>query len=92
MFWRKLNFLVPEPQCNITDDVITDWFDTRSQPNDAAINAVSLTAIETREQSEAFDKGVENFSPSMKALIDQLEDELPGFKGRAKVRHDQITT
>ncbi len=40
-FWQKLNHLIPEPQCRTKGGRITAWTDTRLQPSDAAINAVS---------------------------------------------------
>ena len=88
MTWEKLNFLVPNPQCETVEGVVTRWFDSRPEPPQAAIDAVTEVAIVAREKAEAFDKDVAQFSPAMKAMFDQLETEMPGFQGRTKTKHD----
>lgn len=88
-FWQKLNHLVPEPDCSTRGEEITEWRDVRPQPTNVTINAVSQTAVDARIATEVFDKEVEGFSSAMKAIFDQLEDEIPGFQGRVKIKHDQ---
>ncbi len=40
-FWQKLNYLVPEPKCKTKENQITEWIDSRVQPTDVQINAVT---------------------------------------------------
>lgn len=40
-FWQKLNYLLSEPQCRTRGNQIIEWTDSRSQPADAQINAVT---------------------------------------------------
>jgi len=88
MTWKQLNFLVPDPQCETKEGIVTVWNDPRPEPPQAAIDAVSLTAVEARERDEAFGKEVDS-SPALKAILDELESGDPGFSGRAKARHNQ---
>lgn len=44
--WQKLNYLIPEPQCRMKEDVqgilqIIEWEDARPQPTDVDIDAVT---------------------------------------------------
>ena len=59
-YWRKLNHLVPVPQCRTKDGVITEWKDARPQPSDNDINAVDINDVEARESeneaANAFDR------------------------------------
>ena len=52
MSWHKLNYLVPNPDCDTKAGVITKWRDARPQPTDAEIAAVSIADVEQREQEE----------------------------------------
>lgn len=55
-FWRKLNYLVPEPLCRTRGNRITEWTDARPQPTDAEINAVDIADVEAAElDTRAFD-------------------------------------
>lgn len=51
--WQKLNYLVPEPQCNMkgTGGIlhIVNWKDERTQPTDAEIDAVTDEEVEAKE-------------------------------------------
>ena len=49
MTWEKLNVLVPEPDCDTDDGVITVWRDARPQPTQAAIDAVTQTQVDDQE-------------------------------------------
>jgi hypothetical protein len=56
--WRKLNYLVPSPQCKTRDGVVTEWSDARSQPSQAEIDAVDEADVvqsETDAQDSSFD-------------------------------------
>ena len=52
MSWRKLNYLVPNPDCDTKGGAITEWRDARPQPTDEEIAAVSIADVEQREQEE----------------------------------------
>lgn len=39
--WRKLNHLVPEPQCRTANNQIIAWTDSRTQPTQTEIDAVT---------------------------------------------------
>lgn len=86
MSWRKLNYLVPEPQCRTEEGVVTEWTDSRRQPTQAQIDAVNMSLVEAREKTESFDAEIDS-SPVLKALFDELESNSPGFKNRAKGRN-----
>ena len=49
MTWKKLNVLVPEPDCNTEDGAITvvpgTWRDARTEPTQTEIDAVTLQEI-----------------------------------------------
>ena len=48
-FWRRLNYLIPEPQCNTRAGIITLWYDGRTQPTDNEINVVDLLLVDAAE-------------------------------------------
>jgi len=56
-YWRKLNHLVPEPDCDTDDNAITEWRDARPQPTDAEINAVNLSAVQAKEDNDKEERG-----------------------------------
>jgi len=45
MIWAKLNVLVPDPQCTINGEEIIEWNDTRPQPSQSEIDAVTSAQI-----------------------------------------------
>lgn len=54
MSWRALNYLVPEPDCDTRNGVVTVWRDARPQPSDAEIAAVQeadIVAAELEQQA-----------------------------------------
>jgi len=69
MSWRKLNFLVPEPQCRTEDGVITEWTDARPQPTQTEIDAVNMTDVNASElEARSFE-----FNDAKKAFAALLE-------------------
>ncbi len=54
--WRKLNYLVPEPQCKTRDGEIIEWTDARRQPTTAEIKAVRIADVEQRERDGRVEK------------------------------------
>jgi hypothetical protein len=50
--WRKLNYLVPDPQCRTKEGVITEWTDARPQPTQAEIDAVSMSDVNDKEKAD----------------------------------------
>ena len=56
-YWRKLNYLVPEPDCDTDDNAITEWRDARPQPTDTEINAVNLSDVQAKEDNDKEERG-----------------------------------
>jgi len=56
-YWRKLNYLIPDPDCDTNDNAITEWRDARPQPTDAEINAVNLSDVQAKEDNDKEDRG-----------------------------------
>jgi hypothetical protein len=73
-FWEKLNVLVPAPDCDTAEGVITEWRDGRAQPTQAAIDAVTQPQIDTQN--------TEDFRTKAKAAADQTVDHA-GMSARA---------
>ncbi len=55
--WRKLNHLVPEPQCSTRGNNITEWHDTRTMPTYDELAAVLIADVEVSEQDVADERG-----------------------------------
>ena len=87
MTWEKLNVLVPEPDCDTDDGVITAWRDARPQPTQAAIDAVTQTQVD--------DQGLVTFRELAKKAPDILDSHL-GVQARALIdllnRRDNFLT
>ncbi len=64
--WRRLNHLVPEPQCSTGADRIIEWHDVRPQPSRETMAAVDLADVEVSEQDAADEQGN---VPSQRHLI-----------------------
>ena len=51
--WQKLNYLIPEPQCNMKGIGgilhIVNWKDERTQPTDSEIDGVTDEQVEAQE-------------------------------------------
>ncbi len=92
MTWQKLNVLVPDPDCDTDDGVITAWRDARPQPTQAAIDAVTQTQVDalqlvilrnrakTRADIDIFDR----------ALVSELLFEINKLNTRMEEIHDAM--
>jgi hypothetical protein len=49
MTWEQLNVLVPNPDCDTDDGVVTAWRDARPEPTQAAIDAVTQAQVDNQE-------------------------------------------
>lgn len=49
-FWRKLNYLIPGPDCSTKGNIITEWRDARPQPTDLEIDLVDINDVIAKEQ------------------------------------------
>jgi hypothetical protein len=92
--WRKLNVLVPNPDCSTKDGEITEWRDVRPQPTTEEIEAVTNQMVEDSElDTEA--GGALNISKVDKLLFlvnfDQ-ENRLRVLEGRTNVTKAQYKT
>jgi len=76
MSWEQINVLVPEPDCDTDDGVITVWRDARPEPTAAAIAAVTRTQIEDQE--------LLTFRRRAKSTPD-IEDSHAGVQTRALI-------
>ncbi len=91
MSWRKLNYLVPNPQCRTDDGVITEWTDARLQPTDTEINAVlesDIQAIESQAEEDNF-----NFPDVMKTIAKAFhnhENRIRALEGKQSVTKRQV--
>jgi hypothetical protein len=66
--WRKLNYLVPEPQCHTKEDQIIEWTDARPQPTQAEIDAVSMSDVNDAEK----DARKEGKAKTDKAMLETI--------------------
>lgn len=48
--WKRINAIVPNPQCMTIGDTIIKWDDDREQPTDQELLAVNIPEIEAWEQ------------------------------------------
>lgn len=89
-FNHKLSHLVPNPECDIEDGVITRWYDPRPQPSDAEIAAV-LPADVRAARAEA--EAVEDLSPDYVSdtLFDH-ENRLRALEGQPPLTRAQFLT
>ena len=74
MSWEQINVLVPLPDCDTEDGVITIWRDARPEPTQAAIDAVTQTQID--------DQAIADFRTKAKAATSQTIDH-GGMSARA---------
>lgn len=94
--WQKLNYLIPEPKCRMTEDVngllqIIEWTDIRPQPTDGQIDAVLeqdvLDSALDKEASDAME------SDKVKRLIFEIdfdqENRLRVLEGRPAITKTQ---
>jgi hypothetical protein len=55
MSWKKLNYLVPEPQCRTESGIVTEWRDARPQPSQGEIDAVTDAQVLDQEAETQLD-------------------------------------
>lgn len=51
--WKRINHLVPEPQCTTKGDKIIKWTDKRKRPTKAQLEAVDIQSIIIVEDKKA---------------------------------------
>lgn len=76
MSWRKLNHLVPEPQCRTDEGIITEWKDSRPQPSQAEIDAVSEADVLA---SESLAAAAASITPEIELMIEFLFNNVPAL-------------
>ncbi len=86
--WIKLNYLVPEPQCDTKDGKVTAWFDTREQPTQEAIDAVDESVATGYYKSKKVEKDFIDAmdTPVFKAICEELESIKPGSMANIRAR------
>ena len=91
MSWRKLNYLVPDPDCDTKGGAITEWRDARPQPTDAEIAAVSIADVEQREQEENEDNfRVEDHAKILARVAWNHENRIRVIEGRPEIAFRQF--
>lgn len=71
--WRKLNHLVPEPDCDTVNDQIVTWRDTRPQPTDVEIDVVTAAQVNASELDTEASNALE--SDKIKRLLFEVNFE-----------------
>ena len=91
--WKRLNYLVPEPQCRTRDGEIFEWKDTRPQPTEAALLAVDLavadTAREDKEDDERVNSGV-GIEKALMRLLFNYNNRIRILEGEVAINRGQF--
>ena len=91
MSWRKLNHLVPDPQCKTNDGIITEWTDARTQPTDAEIDAVDIVDVEAAElQKEEDNFNFKDVMITIAKAFHNHENRLRALEGKSSVTLKQV--
>lgn len=90
-FFRKLNFLVPDPQCKTVDNAIVEWSDTRARPTDDEINAIDMADVEAKEAEDLEEKMEipDVHVVIAKGLLDH-ENRIRALEGKKPVKLKQL--
>ena len=91
MTWRQLNFLVPQPDCDTEEGVVTVWRDSRPQPTQVEIDAVKIVDIEVVEA----EKEEDNFSfdgvmVTIAKAFHNHENRIRTWEGKSSVTLKQV--
>jgi hypothetical protein len=94
-FWRKLNYLVPEPQCRTRDGAILEWSDARPQPTDTEINAIDIADVDAADAAAQEASELANFNHEGVLLtiakgFHELENRVRVLEGRPAVTLQQV--
>ena len=90
MIWPKLNYLVPEPQCETREDEILNWKDSRPQPTQAELDAVTQAQIDsTKKESRLRGKFTSREDTSL-LLYYKIDKRLRVLEGKPAITKEQF--
>ena len=84
--WSKLNYLLPNPDCDTVGNLVTEWRDSRPYPSQAELDAVRASDILNRAKEDEIEgDSYPEFNKQMAKLSFIMFNQIRVLEGKPEV-------